>query len=81
MFEIAQAARAPVYLFNTDTDLATGERRIEFIHLQGLEIDDQVRAFARMLSASIQRDPSGWRFWSIAHSFFPELFRGTEDNP
>jgi hypothetical protein len=75
MFEIAQAAGAPVYLFNTDTDLDSGERRIEFIQVQGLAIDDQVRALAQMLSASIRRDPSGWRFWSIAHSFFPDLFR------
>jgi|GEM_PF-1802810 len=74
MFEIAAAAHAPVFLFNTDTDLVTGERKLHFRRVDGMPANDQVSAFAAMLSASIERDPSGWRFWSIAHSFFPERF-------
>jgi hypothetical protein len=74
MFEIAQQAKTPVYLFSTDTDLVSGERMIRVTRLHGSSIEDQVRAFARMLDDSIRRDPSGWRFWSIAHAFFPERF-------
>lgn len=74
MFEIAASVQAPVYLFATDTDLDSGERRIRFERVDARPIDDQVRAFAAMLDASIRRDPSGWRFWSIAHAFFPERF-------
>jgi len=74
MFEIAAAAQVPVFLFATDTDLDSGRRWIRFKRVDALAIDEQVRAFAHMLSESIERDPSGWRFWSIAHSFFPERF-------
>lgn len=74
MFEIAAAAGAPVYLFATDTDLDSGQRQIHFQRVDTLPIEDQVRAFAAMLDASIRRDPSGWRFWSIAHAFFPGQF-------
>jgi hypothetical protein len=63
-----------VYLFATDTDLDSGQRQIHFQRVDALPIEDQVRAFAAMLDASIRRDPSGWRFWSIAHAFFPGRF-------
>jgi hypothetical protein len=40
--------------------------------------EDQVRQFADLLGASILRDPTGWRFFSIAHSFFPDRLRSPD---
>jgi hypothetical protein len=71
LFELAAQHAAPVYLFSSDTDLASGMRHI---HLRRMPADSspeqQVREFAQLLDASIRRDPSGWRFWSIADAFF-----------
>jgi len=70
MFEIAARAGAPVYIFSTDTDLATGFRHIHFTRLADASPEQQTREFAAMLDRLIQREPAGWRFWSIAPSFF-----------
>jgi hypothetical protein len=71
MFELAADERIPVYLFWSDTDLATGTRRVHFQRMpDGSTPEEQVRAFAAMLDELIARDPTGWRFWSIAPSFF-----------
>ena len=70
MFEIAAGAGAPVYAFFSDTDLASGERLIHFRRLPDTSPEEQVKAFAAMLDARIRSDPTGWRFWSIAESFF-----------
>jgi hypothetical protein len=73
LFELAAGAGAPVYLFWSDTELETGLRRVHFQHLREGTPEQQVGELARMLDALIARDPSGWRFWSIAPSFFPAL--------
>ncbi len=70
MFELAAQAQSPVYIFTTDTDLATGMRHIHFTRLADAAPEQQVREFAAMLSRQIEREPAGWRFWSIAPSFF-----------
>lgn len=75
MFRLAARAGAPVYLFWSDIDLANGQRRVHLERLQAATEAGQVDAFARMLSARIAADPSGWRFWSIGGEFFPELLR------
>ena len=73
MFELARRQGAPVVLFWSDTELATGIRRIHLERLEDGDVEDQVRRFARMLDGLIREDPSGWRFWSIGDAFFPEL--------
>jgi lauroyl/myristoyl acyltransferase len=74
MYELARAHRATIMIFHSDTDLATGERRIRFRRLpDDMTPIECTRAFAEMLDSAIAADPSGWRFWSIAPSFFPEL--------
>ncbi len=70
MFELAARAGAPVYLFSSDTELETGLRRIRFTRLPDVSPERQVRQFAAMLDRLIHADPTGWRFWSIAPSFF-----------
>lgn len=70
MFEIAATVGAPVYAFFSDTDLATGERHIHFRRMVEPTPEAQVQAFAALLDARIRSDPTGWRFWSIAESFF-----------
>jgi hypothetical protein len=73
MFELAARQQVPVVLFWSDTVLETGVRRIHFQRVDGLGVEAQVRAFAAMLDELIRRDPTGWRFWSIANAFFPDL--------
>lgn len=73
MFELAARQQVPVMLFWSDTVLETGVRRIHFQRVDGLGVEAQVRAFAAMLDELIRRDPTGWRFWSIANAFFPDL--------
>lgn len=70
MFELAAACETPVYLFSSDTDLVTGFRRIHFTRLADATPEQQTRELAGMLSALIEHEPAGWRFWSIAPSFF-----------
>lgn len=74
MFALAARESVPVYLFVSDTELETGLRRVHFERAEG-DPRAQVQQFARLIDRHIQRDPSGWRFWSIAPSFFPELQR------
>jgi hypothetical protein len=69
-FELAQRHAAPIYLFAADTDLATGQRTLHFQRLPDISVEAQVERFAQMLDTQIRSDPSGWRFWSIADSFF-----------
>lgn len=77
MFELARAHGAAIVIFSSDTDLASGERCIRLQRLPSeMSAEDCTRAFAAMLDASIARDPTGWRFWSIAPAFFPELAHG-----
>lgn len=74
MFELARAKNATIVLFHSDTDLISGERHIRLQRLaDDVAPEDAVRAFATMLDAAIKQDPSGWRFWSIAPSFFTDL--------
>ncbi len=81
MFEIAQAQGVPIFLFSSDTDLATGYRHVHIQRAVDGTPEDQVRQFADLLSASILRDPTGWRFFSIAHSFFPHQLRAPDVAP
>lgn len=74
MFEIGVQTGAPIYLFTSDTDLPTGVRHIHFQRADGDNPDAIVRQFANLLNLAMLRDPAGWRFWSIAPSFFPERF-------
>lgn len=77
MFRLAAKAGAQVLLYAGDTDLDTGLRTIELRPMQADTPADQVREYARFLDASIRRDPSGWRFWSIA----PQLLDLPEQKP
>jgi hypothetical protein len=70
LFEIAAAQSAPAYIFWSDTDFDTGQRRMHFTQLRDNLPPQQVQAFAAMLDELIAGDPSGWRFWSIATEFF-----------
>lgn len=70
MMELAHDSQAPVYLFLADTDLASGKRTLHFQRVCGLDPKQQVQAMARLLEQAIQKDPTGWRFWSIADSLF-----------
>jgi hypothetical protein len=70
MFELAAREHTPVYIFWSDTDLVTGIRHIHFKRLADDTPEQQTREFAAMLSGLIENEPAGWRFWSIAPSFF-----------
>lgn len=74
MFEIGVQTGAPIYLFTSDTDLQTGVRHIHFQRADSDCPEKIVRQFADLLNLAMLRDTSGWRFWSIAPSFFPERF-------
>lgn len=73
MFRLAARASVPTYLFWSDIDLATGQRHVQVQCLRAGSEAGKVEELARMLSARIEADPSGWRFWSIGSEFFPEL--------
>lgn len=72
MFALAEAEQVPVYLFVADTDLETGYRTLHFERAVGSP-REQLDQLMALLDRQLQRDPSGWRFWSIGSSFFPEL--------
>ena len=72
MFALASAENVPVYLFMADTDLETGYRTMHFERAIGSP-KEQLDQLMALLDRQLQRDPSGWRFWSIGSSFFPEL--------
>jgi len=70
LFELAEKLAVPVYLFSSDTDLGTGERHLYFEHLRAGTPEERTRRFGELLDELVRRDPSGWRFWPIAQSFF-----------
>jgi|JI10StandDraft_1071094.scaffolds.fasta_scaffold611207_2 phosphatidylinositol dimannoside acyltransferase len=78
MFEIGLQTGAAIYLFSSDTDLHTGMRHVHFQRANGGSPEAMVRQFADLLNVSLLRDPAGWRFWSIAPSFFPLPFAAPE---
>ena len=74
LFELAHSHKATIMLFHSDTDFFSGQRHIRFQRLpEDMPPDECTRQFAALVDAAIHNDPSGWRFWSIAPSFFPEL--------
>jgi len=72
LFEIAQSKGVPIFLYTADTDLATGCRHVHIQRAVDGTPEEQVRQFADLLGASILRDPTGWRSFSIAHALFPD---------
>lgn len=74
LYEIAQSVAAPIYFFTTDTDLNTGRRKIGITLCTAQTPEQATAQYAQVLSAAIARDPTGWRFWSIAPDLFPSLF-------
>lgn len=65
LYEIALKQSAPIYFFTTDTDLDSGQRWVLIQRCGATDAISATREYARFLSDAIERDPTGWRFWTI----------------